>query len=129
MPRLSSVCLALGFAVSVASPLAAQEVITTDRAASAPLPSTAPARPIGYVPDHEDEIDTSNPCGPGPTPKKVQYDANGQPIPDRSIHGEVSAGIGNHGYNEVSGSVCIPVNDKGFVALSVGESQFDGRRR
>jgi hypothetical protein len=129
MPRLSSVCLALAVAVSLTSPLAAQELITTDRAASAPKPSTEPAPPIGYVRDHEDEIDRSNPCGPGPTPRKVQYDANGEPIPDRSIHGEVSAGIGTHGYREVAGSVCVPVSDKGFVALSVDQTQFDGRRR
>jgi hypothetical protein len=129
MSRLIPVCLALAFAVSVGSPLAAQEVITTDRAASAPRPSTDPAPPIGVSRERPDEIDTSNPCGPGPTPRKVQYDANGVPIPDRSIHGEVEAGIGTHGYREVGGSVCVPVSDKGFVAMSVDQTQFDGRRR
>jgi hypothetical protein len=38
-------------------------------------------------------------------------------------HGEISVGAGTHGYREVGGSVCQPLPNGGFVAISGGQSQ------
>ena len=50
--------------------------------------------------------------------------------PDREMHGEVSAGIGTHGYRSVSGSVCKPIGDDSYVSVSGSYDRMDvGRRR
>jgi hypothetical protein len=67
-------------------------------------------------PDGADEVGPIGPCG-----RPISVDANGKP--DLRPSGEVSVGVGTRGYREVSGTVCKPTANGGFVAISAGQIQ------
>lgn len=124
---LCAALLGLSAIALVARVAHAQEVITTDRAASAPRPAANDAGPIATETEVVEEVDHSNPCGPGPNLQPVKRDANGEVVPDRSAHGEVGASVGTRGYHEVHGVVCQPIGARGAVIIGVSQSSF-GRR-
>ena len=87
--------------------------------ASAPQPSTAPpplSSPRAVAGDGPPVA--MGPCGL----EKVK--PNGEL--DTAPHGEVSAGVGNHGYRELGGSICQPIGQNGAVSLSVDATQGNG---
>lgn len=108
----------------------AQEAIPTAKGATPPDVSKEPA-PGPLQPPGASNLAPvmPGPCGTGPVPKLAPVDANGDPQVDRSPHGEVSVGVGSHGMRYAEGSVCVPVGDRGFVAVDVGEGRMDGWRR
>jgi hypothetical protein len=111
---------AVGAQADEAIPTAAG--ITPPDASKAPPPGPlAPPRPSNLA------LVQPGPCGPGPVPKLAPVDADGRPAVDRSPHGEVSVGVGSHGYRYVEGAVCAPLGDKSFVSVAVGQGQI-GRR-
>ncbi len=119
----------VAFALALAAPsVQAEEVIAT--AANATPPDVSKAPPPGpLLPPKPSNLAPvqPGPCGLGPVEKVAPVDANGEPAVDHSPHGEVSVGMGSHGYRFAEGSVCVPVGENGFVAVDVGTGQF-GRR-
>jgi hypothetical protein len=81
---------------------------------SVPLPTTAEfaAEPPPLA---------MGPCGP----EKVKSDGTLETKP----HGELEASIGTGGYRQFAGAVCQPLGQNGYVAISAGETQFDGTHR
>ena len=45
----------------------------------------------------------------------------------RTVHGEVTAGVGSGGFREVSGVADLPVGDTGDLVVAGSRSSFDGR--
>jgi hypothetical protein len=97
---------------------------TSSAQASAPQPTTAPPplsspRRLANGPQPV----AMGPCGP----EKVK--PNGEL--DTAPHGEVSAGVGNHGYREIGGAICQPIGQNAAVSVSVDSTQGNwgyGRR-
>jgi hypothetical protein len=109
----------LGFGLGRAS---AQETIPT--AADAPLggaPTPPPMAPQGlerpWLAGGPDIVRNVNACGVPP-----KEDGS----PDKSVHGEVYAGIGNHGYREAGGAACIPIGDHAAATIAVDVGQYPG---
>jgi hypothetical protein len=46
--------------------------------------------------------------------------------PDRRVHGEVSVGIGTHGYRSVHMRTEMPVGKSGWISLSAGQTEGRG---
>ena len=116
---------ALAFSLIAATGVWAQEAIPTAAGGAdggAPIaPSTAPGAPTVISNDSERDDRGPGPIGPcGGVP-----DANGKP--DKNPHGEVYAGVGNHGYRQYGGAVCVPVGDNVAVTIAVDRTQFKGR--
>ena len=117
--------LPIAFALSLiaASGAGAQEVIPTavgGPAGGAPMPQTS-AGPI--IISHDDERDDRGPARVGPCGGVP--DANGKM--DKNPHGEVYGAVGNHGYRQYGGVVCVPVGDNVAVTIAVDRSQYKGR--
>lgn len=47
--------------------------------------------------------------------------------PDRKIHGEVSVGVGSHGYRSVYMRAEAPIGDRGQVSVAFEDTRFRGR--
>ncbi|HXQ13361.1 MAG TPA: hypothetical protein VN814_01915 [Caulobacteraceae bacterium] len=60
------------------------------------------------------------PCGP----EKVTEDGK----TETKAHGFVEAGVGTHGYRHIAAGVCKPLANGGAIAVSVSQSQVQGRR-
>lgn len=48
------------------------------------------------------------------------------PLPDRKVHGEVSVGVGNHGYRSAYARSDIPLGKRGSLSIAVGEERGRG---
>jgi hypothetical protein len=115
--------LASLLALALAPGLAfADEVIATAPAGQ-PQPAPAPVAPLQAV-DATGNGDGSSvrmgPCG------LQAVTADGKT--DNRAHGFVEGGIGTSGYRHVAAGVCKPLANGGAVAVSVGDTQLQGRR-
>jgi hypothetical protein len=97
---------------------------TSSAQASAPQPSAAPPPlPASQGVAGDGQPVAMGPCGP----EKVKPDGT----LDTAPHGEVSAGVGNHGYREIGGAICQPVGQNGAVSVGIDATQGNwgyGRR-
>jgi hypothetical protein len=122
---MRAIALASALALSLAGPALADGPITTAPVAgptappSTPPPAALPP-PVGAAPGEGPRI-ALGPCGP----EKVKPDGSLETQP----HGEVDASVGTNGYRRVGGSVCQPIGQDGFVAVSVRDGQGGGSRR
>jgi hypothetical protein len=107
--------LAPGFAL-------ADEAIHTAPATQS-LPAAAPVTPLdeasGVGGDDGSGVRVG-PCGP----EKVAADGS----TETKAHGFVEAGVGTQGYRHIAAGVCKPLANGGAIAVSVSQSQFQGRR-
>jgi len=120
MRFIASALLALALTPGAAL---AGEAISTASASQAPQPAAAPVAPLDNV--TTDAADgpgavQMGPCGP------QTIGANG--APDLRPHGYVEAGVGTQGYRHIAAGVCKPLANGGAVAVSVSDSQWQGRR-
>jgi hypothetical protein len=107
-----------------AAPAWADGPIATTSSAqiSAPQPSTVPPP----LPQAQTVARGAQPVAMGPCGlEKVK--PNGQL--ETAPHGEVDAGVGNHGYRELGGTICQPIGQNGAVSLSIDETQGNWGRR
>ncbi len=110
-------------ATALASGATAQEAIAT--AADAPLggaPTPQGAAPVDTqhrLPGGQDVQRGVNACG---APPKEDGST------DKSPHGEVFAGVGNHGYREAGGVVCVPLGDHAAATIAVDAGRYPGWR-
>jgi hypothetical protein len=117
-----ALALATTLAVGAAS-VQAQEAIAT--AADAPLggaPTPQGAAPVdrpNRLPGGQDVMRNVNSCGAPPKDDGTK---------DTSPHGEVFAGIGNHGYREAGGVVCVPLGDHVSATIAVDAGRYPGWR-
>ncbi|HEX7758981.1 MAG TPA: hypothetical protein VF459_05740 [Caulobacteraceae bacterium] len=119
--------LGLGLTLALAGAAMAQEAIPTAGGAN---PNAAPknTKPVSDLGAPEQFADgpggpRMGPCGPLETP-------DGKP--DKSVHGEVHAGVGTHGYREIGGAICKPIGENGAIAIAIDKTDGDygreGRR-
>lgn len=110
--------LALGL---LASPAIAQETIPTASDAplgGAPTPQPTPPQALGQHPRYDGaDIVRSDVNGCGVPPKE-------DGSPDKNVHGEVYAGVGNHGYREAGGTACIPIGGHSAAVISVDAGRY-----
>jgi hypothetical protein len=102
----------------------AQETIATAQDApldGAPTPQgPAPLDPQGRrLGGGEDIVRNVNSCGAPPKDDGTK---------DKSPHGEVYAGIGNHGYREAGGVVCVPLGDHVSATIAIDAGRYPGWR-
>jgi hypothetical protein len=101
----------------------ADEAISTAPVVGQSQPAPAPVAPLRAVDaDGSDEGSgvRMGPCGP----QAVTADGK----TDNRAHGFVEGGIGTSGYRHVAAGVCKPLANGGAVAVSVGDTQLQGRR-
>jgi hypothetical protein len=112
---------ALMFLLAPGSALADGPMTTATPAPS--LPAAAPAAPLNEA-DAGAPGDGSSvrmgPCGP----QAVAPDGK----TDTRAHGYVEAGVGTSGYRHIAAGVCKPIGENGAIAVSVGQTQVQGRR-
>ena len=107
--------LAPGFAL-------ADEAIHTAPATQS-LPAPAPVTPlddVGAATGDDGSGVRMGPCGP----EKVGEDGK----TETKAHGFVEAGVGTRGYRHLAAGVCKPLANGGAIAVSVSQSQLQGRR-
>jgi len=101
----------------------AGEAITTASPSPGP-PTAAPAPPLQtaaeFAADNPDAVQMG-PCGP------ETVGADGKP--DHKPHGYVEAGVGTSGYRHLAAGVCKPLANGGAIAVSVSDTEWQGRRR
>lgn len=120
---VSILCLLAGAA-------AAEEAIPTAQGARIPDASQEPLPPPLKAPTGVQLAPVQpGPCGLGPSPRFAPVGADGQPQVDRSPHGEVTVGVGSGGSHLVGGAVCMPLKDRGFVAIQASQETFPAWRR
>lgn len=111
----------LAFALAPGLALA-DEAIPTAPAKQSP-PAAAPVSPLqeadADAPDGASRV-RMGPCGP----QAVSADGK----TETKAHGYVEAGIGTNGYRHVAAGVCKPLGDNGAIAVSVSQTQAQGRR-
>lgn len=118
--RSQLLCSALAFGL-LGAPALAQEAIPT--ASDAPLggaPTPPPGSPqsLGPRPSFDGADIVRGPLnGCGVPPKE-------DGSPDKNVHGEVYAGVGNHGYREAGGTACIPIGDHSAATISVDAGRY-----
>ena len=115
--------LAIAAVLSLSGVAFAQEAIPTAAGApenGAPIPASSP-KPLS-IDDNRDRFDD----GPRPV-NRCGAPAHDDGSPDRSVHGQVFAGVGTRGYREAGGVACIPLGDKAAATLAVDVGQY-GRR-
>jgi hypothetical protein len=100
----------------------ADETIHTAPATQS-LPAAAPVTPLDEVgaAAGDDGLGVRmGPCGP----EKVTDDGK----MGTKAHGFVEAGVGTRGYRHLAAGVCKPLANGGAIAVSVSQSQLEGRR-
>ena len=100
----------------------ADEAIHTAPATQS-LPAAAPVTPldeVGAAAGDDGSGVRMGPCGP----QAVNEDGK----TDTKAHGFVEAGVGTHGYRHIAAGVCKPLANGGAIAVSVSQSQQQGRR-
>jgi hypothetical protein len=114
-PATLALMLAPGFAL-------ADEAIHTAPATQS-LPATSPVSPLdetGVAAGDDGSGVRMGPCGP----EKVADDGK----TETKAHGFVEAGVGTGGYRHIAAGVCKPLANGGAIAVSVSQSQLQGRR-
>jgi hypothetical protein len=118
----------IGAALLLASGASAQEAIPTAAGAGAP-----PTQPNGidptWITKDADEHDDRGPVPIGPCGAPYKQTQDGQLKQDKDPHGQVWAGVGNHGYRDIGGAVCIPVGQNAEVNIAVDANQWSWGRR
>ncbi len=106
----------------------AQEAIPTaaNTGSGAPPAPTSGARPT-LIADRNSEHDDRGPVPIGPCGAPYQDDGKGGLKQDKNPHGEVWGAVGNHGYRDVGGVVCLPVGKNTEVSIAIDSSHW-GRR-
>jgi hypothetical protein len=97
----------------------AGEVIATAPTTGSP-PAAAPVPPLQADAMNGGPPVVIGPCGP----EAVTDDGKMETRP----HGYVEAGVGTGGYRHIAAGVCKPLANGGAIAISVSESQAQGRR-
>jgi hypothetical protein len=89
-----------------------------------PQPAMAPAAPLLDADDAQ-AVDgptiRAGPCGP----QMIAADGRA----DTKAHGYVDVGVGTRGYRHIAAGVCKPLAGGGAIAVSVSDTQIQGRRR
>ena len=119
MRPIIAATLALMFAPGFAL---ADETIHTAPATQS-LPAAAPVTPldgVGAAAGADGSGVRMGPCGP----EKVTQDGK----TDTRAHGYVEAGVGTRGYRHIGAGACKPLANGGAIAVSVSQSQLQGRR-
>jgi hypothetical protein len=100
----------------------ADEAIPTAPTNQSP-PTAAPVSPLqeaeAGAPDGGSGV-RPGPCGP----EAATADGKTATKP----HGYVEGGVGSNGYRHIGAGLCKPLANGGAIAVSVGESQAQGRR-
>jgi hypothetical protein len=121
MRFIAASLLALTLAPGLA--FAADEAISTAPVVGQSQPAPAAVPPLRAA-DANGSDDGSHvqmgPCGP------QRVDADGKT--DNRAHGFVEGGVGTSGYRHVAAGVCKPLANGGAVAVSVSDTQAQGRR-
>jgi hypothetical protein len=113
---LSALILAPGVAF-------ADEAISTSPSVGQAQPAPAPVAPLHVASDDGNDDATMvrmGPCGP------QAVGADGKT--DNRAHGFIEGGVGTSGYRHIAGGVCKPLANGGSVAVSVSDTQLQGRR-
>jgi hypothetical protein len=123
LKAIAPAIIALAGIAAAWAPARAQEAIPTAAGApngGAPMaePADAPLRLSDHFDKGPDVVRAAGPCG---APAKTEDGKT-----DKSPHGEVWAGVGNHGYREGGGAVCLPLGDSAAVNIAVDAGQGDG---
>ena len=124
---LGAMIVALALPLAGFAPAAAQEAIPTATRGS---DGAAPAAPATDTIRLRDEVDSGpgflRPTGPCGGPLKTP-----EGKPDKTVHGQVWAGVGTNGYREIGGVACMPLGDNAAVSIAVDAGHIDGlgRRR
>jgi hypothetical protein len=115
------VALLLALMLAPGSALA-DEAIATAPAKQSP-PVAAPVAPLqeaeAGAPDGGPRV-RMGPCGP------QALTADGKT--ETKAHGYVEAGVGTSGYRHIAAGLCKPLANGGAIAVSVSQSQAQGRR-
>jgi hypothetical protein len=121
---MRALALATAVALFLAGPALAEGPITTTPATGPAAPqSTTPPPPL---PSSQADLTDSQPMAMGPCgPEKVKADGS----LDTAPHGEMEASVGTNGYRQLAGSICQPIGQDGFVAVSASQTQSDGSAR
>lgn len=103
---------------------------------------TIPADPalVGVIPLPQRSADPAAPGTIRLTPEqreaaledgaaRPRTDIDGNPLPDRAIHGEMGVAIGTGGYRSAYGTAVVPLGDNGAAAFSYETDRFNTRRR
>jgi hypothetical protein len=127
--RVLSVVPALALAMSAGLAFADDPVATAKNAPEGGAPTAAKPDTVARVgedaqyqdADQEPEMRVGF-CGPRPV------DANGKP--DAAVHGTAGVAVGTRGYRSYHVDACKPLgkDGKSGVAISVTQSQINGRR-
>lgn len=106
----------------------AQEAIPTaaNTGSGAPSAPATGARPT-LIADRNSEHDDRGPVPIGPCGAPYKDDGAGGLKQDKNPHGAVWGGVGNHGYREVGGAVCIPAGRNTEVNIAIDSAQFHWR--
>jgi hypothetical protein len=118
---MRSIVAALTLVLAPSCALADGAIATAPAAQS--LPAAAPAAPLDEASADAPGDGSSvrmGPCGP----QAVAADGKA----DTRAHGFVEAGVGTSGYRHIAAGVCKPLGDNGAIAVSVSQSQIQGRR-
>ncbi len=113
MRRALPLMVAAGLIAS--GPAWAQEAIAT--ANNTPPPAPAPTAAPILLARHQGFSDEGAPLV-GPCGAVGEVHDGVAEKPDKAPHGEVSAGVGTHGYREIGGAVCVPVGDRTAVSIA-----------
>jgi hypothetical protein len=97
----------------------AGEVIATAPTTGSP-PAAAPVPPLQADAMNAGPAVRVGPCGP----EAVTADGKTETKP----HGYAEGGVGTGGYRHIAAGVCKPLANGGAIAVSVSESQAQGRR-
>ena len=115
-PVLVAVAAVLALASATAFAQAAAQSDPAQVVATAPAgPAAPPAKPSDQVASVSDAMADDS----------VKDDG---PVRDNRVHGEVSVGVGTHGYRDVSGVATAPIGDIGQATIAIGSEQYNDRR-
>jgi len=111
----------LALALLPGAALAGEAIATASPSQNPPVASLPPPLQTAAEAAADDPQPVQiGPCGP----QTIGADGT----PDRKPHGYVEAGVGTSGYRHIAAGVCKPLANGGAVAVSVSDSQWQGRR-
>jgi len=101
--------------------------VATAEAAPArtPAPEAARATPTTTPMTTAEQIDAFIKGSPAARVEAEEL-ADAAITPDRRVHGEVSVGVGTHGYRSVHMRTEMPVGKNGWISLSAGQTEGRG---
>ena len=100
--------------------------ISTSNGSAAPKAETAPPKPVAppVARTTAEQIDDYLRSSPALADGETGPD-DGLPL-DTGVHGEVSVGVGTHGYREVYVRAETPIGTRGRLSVAVGETRGRG---